>query len=42
MSPRNYRRQLMTGLRDRIERTKSPSKLMFLWVCLMNAGDLPA
>jgi hypothetical protein len=39
---RNYRRQLMEGIRERIEREKFGRRLLMLWSWLLDAGELPA
>lgn len=41
MNRRNYRKHLVIGLRDRIDREKSPSKLVLLWEWLIDASGLP-
>lgn len=42
MDRRNYRRHLLAGIRERIEREKYGKKLIFLYSYLFDIAGLPA
>lgn len=39
---RNYRKWLLAGIRDRIDREKFGGRLLILWSFLLDAAELPA